>query len=229
MGQKRQRAAAVAVVATVLVLSAGCAGESEPSDTTVTIAPTTSTTTTTPTVGGGTSEVPTTDPDIEMLEDVPETFTVLFDERYVCQLGPDGESDIASSGTATVNVFPAAEGFEVTGSGWMDAEGFVRAGGTCTGEATGSHRFTLGGVLEEAADGTRTLQLLVTGTWYDTWDGEIECQGGLPPSGPWEWPPEPNVETLMFSPLEDGATWAKEVTMGRCQGTITRVIDLVDA
>lgn len=229
MGQTRHRAAAAAVVATVLVLSAGCAGESEPSDTTVTIAPTTSTTTTTLAVGGGTSEVPTTDSEIEMLEDVPETFTVLFDERYVCQLGPDGESDITSSGTATVNVFPAPGGVEVTGSGSMDVEGFVRAGGICTGEATGSHRFTLSGAVEDAADGTRTLQLLVTGTWYDTWDGEIECQGGLPPSGPWQWPPEPNLETLTFSPLANGTTWAKEVTMGMCQGTITRVIDLADA
>jgi hypothetical protein len=216
-----------ATIATIVaaVSVAGCAGESE---TSTTSAPTTTTTTTLP-VGGVATEVPTTDPLIEALEDVPETFVVLFDEHYVCQLGLVGESDITSSGTATVNVFPAAEGFEVTGSGSMDAAGFVRAGDICTGEAAGGHRFTLSGVVEEANDGTRTLQLLVTGTWYDTWDGVIECNGGIPPTGPWEWPPEPNVEALTFQPLEHGATWAKEVTMGNCQGTVTRVVDFTVA
>jgi hypothetical protein len=185
-----------------------------------------STTTTTTLLGGsGVTETPDTAPEIPQPEGVPVTFLVTFEERYVCQLGPDGESDISSFGAATVEVFPGANAFDVSGSGVMDAEGFVRGGDICTGEGNGTHRFDVSGVIESASDGTLTLELLVAGTWYDTWKGEIVCRGGLPPSGPWEWPPEPNVETLTFSPLEHGATWDKDVTLGRCQGSTNRTVD----
>lgn len=33
----------------------------------------------------------------------------------------------------------------------------------------------------------------------------------------------------LLTPLEHGATWAKEVTMGVCQGTITRVVGFASA
>lgn len=160
-----------------------------------------------------------------MLEDVPEIVALLLDEHYVCQLGFDGESDITASGTAAVRIFEDADGHEISGEGAMDVIGVVRAGDVCSGEATGTHRFNVTGTVEEVADGTTSLTLLLTGTWYDTWDGEIVCNGGLPPSGPWEWPPEPTVESLTFAPFEDGAVWAKDLTLGHCRGTITRVID----
>ena len=225
MGRRRPWALVSAVVVTVVALSAGCGVESSPTTEPPTDMVSETTTTTTIGVGGATTEVPPTAPEIEMLEDVPETFLVLFDERYVCQLGFAGESEITASGSVEAEMYRGPDGSEVTGSGSMDVTGLVRAGDVCSGDAAGTHRMTVSGMVENDGKGTPTLRLLVTGVWYETWDGEIECQGGLPPSGPWDWPPEQNAETLTFSPFEDGATWVNEVTMGLCQGTVTRVID----
>jgi hypothetical protein len=222
MATRRFIVAATAVACLLLV--AGC-GDDPQSDTTTNRIATTATTTTTTLSGGGPTETPETAPDLPPPDDVPDSFVVRFDERYVCHLGPAGESDIVAHGTGSLDVMRSPDGIEVAGLGVMDVTGLLRAGDICSGEATGTHQFDVSGAIEIADDGTATLNMLVAGTWYATWEGEIACRGGLPPSGPWEWPPEQNVETLTFSPLEDGATWENDVAMGMCRGTVTRTID----
>jgi hypothetical protein len=219
MAERRDRVCAIGMIASAILLVAGCGDDS---DTAATDPPATSSTTTTTVIGAGTagpSETAPTWPDPE----VPESFTVLLEESYVCQLGPAGESDIRAAGAVVVTVDDSQSGYRVVGEGDMAVTGFLRGGDTCTGDAAGTHIVRLEGTVPD--DAAQTLKLKVTGTWYETWDGEIECSGGLPPSGPWQWPPEPNMEILTLTPFVDGATWEQDVTMGLCQGTVTRTIE----
>ncbi len=182
----------------------------------------TTTTTTVPAAGEGTPATGWTFPP----DDRPDAFTVHFEEYYVCQLGPAGESEIHAWGSIAATLDPSQSEFEVVGEGDLSVEGFVRGGDICAGEAVGTHRVReLNGTIDVPSEGAPTLTLHVTGTWYETWDGELVCPG-LPLSGPWEWPPEFNVETLEFAPFEDGATWEKDVSVGMCDGTVTRTIEL---
>ena len=209
------------VIVLVLLLGCGCGA---PSEVTTTSSPTTSTSTTTTVAAVGSpepSETAPTWPDSEL----PQSFLVLLEESYVCQLGPAGESEIRAAGTVAVARDDSASGYQVAGSGDISVTGLVRAGDICTGEAVGTHLAQVEATLiDSAAEGTG-LKLQLAGTWYETWDGEIQCRGGLPPSGPWEWPAEPNLEVLTFSPFEDGATVEQDVTMGMCRGTVTRSLE----
>jgi hypothetical protein len=114
----------------------------------------------------------------------------------------------------------------VTGEGDLSVIVFLRGGDLCTCEGIGTHWVRLDGKVEEPSEAAPRLELSVTGIWYEVWDGEIACAAGLPMSGPWTWPPETVEEELVFSPLEDGATWAKSVVDGLCEGTVTRTIEL---
>ena len=221
MVKGRAFAFAARIAAASLLIGAGCASESEPATTSP---PTTATTTTTTVVGGGAAEPTETAPKWPDPE-LPQTFMVLFEESFVCQLGAAGESDIRAAGEVSVALEGNESGYEVTGEGDLSVTGLVRAGDVCSGDAAGTHVAKLSGQIEVPETGTATLNLVVGGTWYESWDGEIQCSGGLPPTGPWNWPAEPNAEILTFAPFEDGATWEQDVTMGLCQGTVTRTIE----
>ena len=208
----------------VLVLLLGGAGCSAPAEVTTTTSPTTSTSTTTTVVGAGSpepSETAPTWPDSEL----PDSFVVVLEESYICQLGPAGESEIRAAGTVAGARDDSASGYHVAGSGDISVAGLVRAGDICTGEAVGTHLAQVTASLVDSTTEGTVLKLQLGGTWYETWDGEIECRGGLPPSGPWEWPAETNLEILTFSPFENGATVEQDVNMGMCQGTVMRALE----
>jgi len=221
MGNGETRLRIGSVIALAFLVGAGCSTSSE---LTTTSSPNTSTSTTTTAAGGGSaepSETAPTWPDSAL----PQSFRVVIEESYVCQLGPAGDSEIRAAGTVAVYRDDSASGYHVAGSGDISVSGLVRAGDICTGEGVGTHLAQVSASLVDSATEGTELQLQLAGTWYETWDGEIQCRGGLPPSGPWEWPAEPNLEMLTFSPFEDGATLEQDVTMGMCQGTVTRTLE----
>jgi hypothetical protein len=214
----------VAALLTGLVL-VGCSGDGSSTSAVVT---TTSTTTTI--LGGGTTsttEVPEddqVDPG-DVFPDFPESFIIEFEERYLCDMGPRGFSDIHAFGAAGMETLRAPTDISLYGSGAMEIEASLRAGEVCSGSAVGNHSISIEGTVDYNSSGELELQLYVNGTWYETFGGDIVCAPGIPSPGPWEWPAELHSEYIFFAPIEPGAVWEKDVKLGMCTGTITRRLD----
>jgi hypothetical protein len=203
-------------------------GCSEDVSSTSVVTTATSTTTTLTPGAGTTSSTQPPDDDVTdpVLEALPDSFTIEFEERYLCDLGPRGFSDIHAFGNVTVETVRAPTDVTFHGRGVMEVEAAVQAGSVCSGSAAGGHSIEeIAGTVDYNDSGELEMQLFVNGIWYQTFVGEIVCSPGIPSPGAWEWPAESHSEYVFFAPIEHEALWEKEVSLGMCTGTITRRLD----